>query len=226
MKRSEEFALIRRAAAGDREAAGVFVRAFQNQLYAYLLRLSGRRELAEDIVQDAFVRVLTNLDRFDPRFRFSTWLFTIARRLFINAIQKHQPSYDSGTVAGRAGRSESPEAPVIREDSDAASRDSLQRALMSLSLEQREVLLLFHQQDWPIWLIAEHLTMPEGTVKSHLHRGRRRLREAMESAQQQPNLGDTMNASSGSDEMDVEARDTEADVRLGAMFRDRGVTHE
>lgn len=222
MKRSEEQTLIRRAAAGDREAAGVFVRAYQNQLYAYLLRLSGRRELAEDIVQDAFVRVLTNLDRFDPRFRFSTWLFTIARRLFINAIQKHQPAYDSDTVSARAGRSDRPEASVIQEDSDAASRDLLQRALMSLSLEQREVLLLFHQQDWPIWLIAEHMAMPEGTVKSHLHRGRRRLREAMEAGQREPESGAAMGTASSVSEMD----ESEAAVRFGAMIRDRGVTRE
>ncbi|NUQ51205.1 MAG: sigma-70 family RNA polymerase sigma factor [Phycisphaerales bacterium] len=220
MKRSEEQALIRRAAAGDRDAAGVFIRAYQNQLYAYLLRLSGRRELAEDIVQDAFVRVLTNLDRFDPRFRFSTWLFTIARRLFINAIQKHQPAYDSDTVSARAGRTDRPEAPVIREDSEAASRDQLQRALMSLSLEQREVILLFHQQDWPIWLIAEHLTMPEGTVKSHLHRGRRRLREAMESDQRKADLGRT----DASVPRDID--DAEAEIRVGAMIRAREVTHD
>lgn len=186
MKRSEEQALIRKAAAGDRDAAGVFIREYQNQLFAYLLRLSGRRDLAEDIVQDAFVRVLTNLDRFDPRFRFSTWLFTIAKRLFLNAIQKHRPSYDSESVSARAGNAERPESSVIRDDTALTTRDTLQRALMSLSLEQRDVLLLFHQQDWPIWLIAEHLAMPEGTVKSHLHRGRRRLREAMLAAENAP----------------------------------------
>lgn len=213
MKRSEEQALIRRAVAGDREASAAFIRAYQNQLYAYILRLSGRRELAEDIVQDAFVRVLTNLDRFDPRFRFSTWLFTIARRLFINAIQKHQPSYDSDKVSARAGRQDLPETSVIREDAGAVARDSLQRALMSLSLEQREVLLLFHQQDWPIWLIAEHLTMPEGTVKSHLHRGRRRLREAMHAIERENSAGER------------DLNDAEVEVRVGAMIRaDRGVT--
>ncbi len=219
MKRSEEQELIRRAAAGDREASGAFIRAYQNQLFAYLVRLSGRRDLAEDIVQDAFVRVLTNLDRFDPRFRFSTWLFTIARRLFINAIQKHHPSYDSDTVSAHAGRAERPEAPVIREDSDSASRDALQRALMSLSLEQREVLLLFHQQDWPIWLIAEHLAMPEGTVKSHLHRGRRRLRDAME-------VDPSVEAHPGSTGSAKDDDDTQTEVHVGAMIRGRGVTHE
>jgi hypothetical protein len=89
---------------------------------------------------------------------------------------------------------------------------------MSLSLEQREVLLLFHQQDWPIWLIAEHLAMPEGTVKSHLHRGRRRLRDAMEV---DPGAG----ADPGST-VAGERDDVQTEVRVGAMIRGRGVTHE
>jgi RNA polymerase sigma-70 factor (ECF subfamily) len=141
--------------------------------------MSGRPEMAEDIVQDAFVRVLSNLDRFDPRFRFSTWLFTIARRLYLNAAQKSKPSYNTDIVDARAGLGGTPAHAAADADSDALIRDDLQRALLSLSIEQREILVLFHQQDWPIWLIAQHLEMPEGTVKSHLHRGRRRLRDAL-----------------------------------------------
>lgn len=51
---------------------------------------------------------------------------------------------------------------------------------MSLSFVQREIVVLFHQCDWPIWLIAEHLEIPEGTVKSHLHRARKQLKEVLE----------------------------------------------
>lgn len=179
MTKAEEQRLIRLAAAGDRDAAEAFIRAHQRSLYAYLYRLSGRTDVAEDVAQEAFVRVLTNLDRFDPRFRFSTWLFTIARRLFLNFREKRRPANGSeamGSWGSEAGR---PESGVSRAEMGVVSRDALQRALMSLSLEQREVMILFHQQDWPIWLISEHLGMPEGTVKSHLHRGRRRLREVL-----------------------------------------------
>lgn len=179
MTRAEEHQLIVRAAAGDRSAAEVFIRAYQNQLFSYLVRMCGRPDIAEDIVQDAFVRVLSNLDRFDPRFRFSTWLFTIARRLYLNAAQKSKPAYNTEIVDARAGRTGTPAHAAADADSGAFIRDDLQRALLSLSVEQREILVLFHQQDWPIWLIAQHLEMPEGTVKSHLHRGRRRLREAL-----------------------------------------------
>lgn len=179
MTKAEEQRLIRLAAAGDRDAAEQFIKAHQRSLYAYLYRLSGRSDVAEDVSQEAFVRVLTNLDRFDPRFRFSTWLFTIARRLFLNFREKRRPANGSdsmGTWASEGGR---PEAGVARVEANTIAKDALQRALMGLSLEQREVMILFHQQEWPIWLIAEHLGMPEGTVKSHLHRGRRRLREVL-----------------------------------------------
>lgn len=171
--------LIRDAAGGDREAAGELIKLHQTSVYAYILRMSGHRDLAEDIVQEAFVRVLTNLDRFDPKYRFSTWLFTIARRVFLNICEKRRPVSDSERVSQVSGRSCGVNTGWDEQDDHEHNRDRVQRALMVLSMEQREIIVLFHQHDWPIWLIAEHLGMPEGTVKSHLHRGRMRLRDVL-----------------------------------------------
>ncbi len=186
MTKAEEQVVMRRAAAGDREAAGMLVRLHQRSLYTYLLRMSGRPDVAEDVTQESFVRVLTNLDRFDPRFRFSTWLFTIGRRLYLNWCEKRRPASNTDAVGATGNESGRPEEGTARRELNVQAKDVLQRALMTLSFEQREVVVLFHQQDWPIWLIAEHLQMPEGTVKSHLHRGRRRLREAMSAIQSAP----------------------------------------
>lgn len=184
MQREEETLLIEQAAAGDRVAAGRLIQAHQASVYAYILRLSGRPELAEDVVQDAFVRVLTNLDRFDPRFRFSTWLFTIAKRLYVNACQKHKPVYSTETVdAWRSDSDDEPSSPVAAHEEHGLHQSALAAALGELTEEQREVIVLFHQQDWPISMIAEYLSMPEGTVKSHLHRGRRRMRTYFEKHQ-------------------------------------------
>lgn len=180
MTRREEQRLIKLALAGDREAAGTFISAHQASLFAYLLRLSGRRDVAEDICQEAFVRVLTNLDRFDDRFRFSTWLFTIAKRLYVNACQKHRPAYDTDAVGVHQGSMRPPEWASETDETIGNARDALQAALLQLHAEQREIVVLFHQFEWPIALIAQHMRMPEGTVKSHLHRGRRRLRDIME----------------------------------------------
>lgn len=175
MSRQEEQALIRRAAAGDREAAAMCIRAHQGALYMYILRMSGRPDIAEDVVQEAFVRVLTNLDRFDPKYRFSTWVFTIARRVYLNMGQKHRPTPDSETVERAMDKRGRPDAGELRSELSG----TLDRALRQLNETQREIVILFHQFDWTIALIARHLDLPEGTVKSHLHRGRRRLREIL-----------------------------------------------
>lgn len=175
MDRAQENELIRRAVDGDREAAAMCIRAHQGSVYSYILRMSGRPDVAEDVVQEAFVRVLSNLDRFDPRYRFSTWVFTIARRVYLNMAQKHRPAPDSETVERAMDKRAGPEAGALRSDLSG----TLGGALRQLNETQREVVILFHQFDWTIALIARHLDLPEGTVKSHLHRGRRRLREIL-----------------------------------------------
>lgn len=178
MKRLEEEKLITRACRGDKAAAEMLIRGHQASLYGYMLRMTGQPDLAEDVVQEAFVRVLSNLDRFDPRFRFSTWVFTIAKRLWVNACQKQKPAYNS-EVVGSCGKSAREEA-GDEEDSRGRVRDALQSALLDLPEDQREIVVLFHQFDWSIRIIAQHMDMPEGTVKSHLHRGRRRMRMLLE----------------------------------------------
>lgn len=175
--------LIARAKAGDPEAIAGLVRSHQDALYAFILRMSQRPDVAEDIVQEAFVRVLKNIDRFDERFRFSTWLFTIARRLYVNSAQKRRPAYDSETVASSEGAYKTPGGLNSWDESLENARGVIDKALTSLSEQQREIILLFHQQNWPIIEIAEHLQMPEGTVKSHLHRARKRMRRLIESSQ-------------------------------------------
>jgi RNA polymerase sigma-70 factor (ECF subfamily) len=179
LDQQREQRLIRKAAAGDRSAAGQLIELHQGSLYSYILRLSGRPEVAEDVVQEAFVRVITNLDRFDPKYRFSTWLFTIARRVFLNICEKRRPVSDSERIGELSGRSTGVNTSWDERERRETCRDVVQQALMTLSIEQREVLVLFHQHEWPIWLIAEQMEIPEGTVKSHLHRGRMRLREAI-----------------------------------------------
>jgi len=180
MDRQQEQALIDAALAGDRSAAEELVRAHQVSLYAFMLRRCGRPEVAEDVVQEAFVRALTNLHRFDPRFRFSTWLFTIAKRLHCNVVQKCSPTFDTDLVSLSAGSAASDEPSMSIDESRAIARNDLDEALSRIPETQRDIVVLFHQCEWPIARLAEHFLMPAGTIKSHLHRGRRKLRVALE----------------------------------------------
>ncbi len=176
LSRNTEAKLIRKAKAGDARAIEALIRAHQEALYAFLLRMAGKPHLAEDIAQEAFVRVLKNLDRFDSRFRFSTWLFTIAKRLLVNSIQKQKPAYDTDSLGIHHGHEPWPGLDTMQTESRRQVRDVIDAALMSLNEQQREIVLLFHQQGWPIVEIAQHMRMPEGTIKSHLHRARKRMR--------------------------------------------------
>jgi RNA polymerase sigma-70 factor (ECF subfamily) len=180
--KSSEHALIRKAKQGDGRAIEALIRAHQDALYAFMLRMSGRPDVAEDIVQEAFVRVLKNLDRFDSRFRFSTWLFTIAKRLYVNSIQKLRPTYDSDVIDSHHGEFESVGGDAARSETIQNVRSVVDFALKELAPQQREIILLFHQQNWPITDIAVFLKMPEGTVKSHLHRARKRMKKVIESS--------------------------------------------
>jgi RNA polymerase sigma-70 factor (ECF subfamily) len=180
MERSVEYTLIRRAKEGDEEAIEALIRAHQDALYAFILRMSGRPETAEDIVQEALVRVLKNLHRFDSRYRFSTWLFTIAKRLYLNLSQKLGPAYDTEVVEVSPVPERGPGRQAARDETMDNARHLIDAALAALPTHQREIMLLFHQQNWPIADIAEHLGMPQGTIKSHLHRGRIRMRRYIE----------------------------------------------
>lgn len=171
---------IERARKGDRDAIATLIEAYQRPLEAFLFRLCGKHELAEDLAQEAFVRVIKSLHRFDDQYRFSTWLFTIGKRLLVNAQQKMKPSADSEVVEYRAGDARTPLVLAESAERDTRITKLVEIALESLVSPQREIVLLFHQQGWPVQRIAEELRMPEGTIKSHLFRARRRMLFAIE----------------------------------------------
>jgi RNA polymerase sigma-70 factor (ECF subfamily) len=156
------------------------IQAYQRPLEAFLFRLCGKHELAEDLAQEAFVRVIKSLHRFDDQYRFSTWLFTIGKRLLVNAQQKMKPLPESEIVEFRADDTRTPLSEVVSAERGARISKLVEIAVESLVSPQREIVLLFHQQGWSVQRIAEELRMPEGTIKSHLFRARRRMLFAIE----------------------------------------------
>ena len=172
-----EVSTIRRAKEGDAAAFTALIEAHQTRLYRFLLKICRNPDLAEDTVQDAFVRVLGNIHRFDERYRFSTWLFTIARRLLINALQKNQPRSESDWISAHGDDSSLVTARADDREERTATIEILDEALDVLNPQQREVVVLYHHQEKSVLEIASLLGLPPGTVKSHLHRARRRMRD-------------------------------------------------
>lgn len=152
---------------------------YHYRLFRYLLSLAGTREAAEDLFQETWVRVLERGHQYNARWKFGTWLFTIARNLYLDHLRRKSPgaSLDEAMeVAEPAGDSPSPfDRQIEREESERVAL-----AMERVSASSREVLVLRFQEDMSLEEIAEVVAAPLPTVKSRLYRGLEALRELLE----------------------------------------------
>lgn len=185
-------ALLVRFQAGDRVAFGELLRRHKNGLYHFVLRHTRSPAVAEDVVQDAFVRVVQNAQDFKHEARFSTWLYTIARNLCIDHMRKHalrkHPSLDQRSSQSGDGSEDGPtlgeqtadtRTDVERQATGTELKSRIARAVELLPEDQREVFLLREVSNLPFKEIAEVTGVPENTVKSRMRYALERLQEAL-----------------------------------------------
>ena len=157
---------------------------YQHRLLRYLLFLTGRREVAEDLFQETWVRVLLRGAQYNGKARFDTWLFTIARNLVIDLSRKRQMS--SLDEMSEAGEDERPFEIAIDEPSpfeQFASREAraeVATVLLKLEPNYREVLTLRFHDEMSLEEIACVTCAPLSTVKSRLYRGLAALKPQIE----------------------------------------------
>jgi RNA polymerase sigma-70 factor (ECF subfamily) len=179
MARSEETRLVGRAKRGSREAFRKLVESYKERLYAFVWRMVRDHHEAEDLTQVAFVKAYEALDSYSERYAFSTWLFTIAYRLCLNHLRKRR-AYSGEVDFSRVGRVE-PDAPESLANTEEARRlrTLIWAAVDRLKPAQKSAVLLFYREGKSCEEIGRVLDMPTVTVKSHLHRARSKLREAL-----------------------------------------------
>ena len=151
-------------------------------LYSLALRMTGRADLADDAVQEAFVDLLRSRSAFRGDARLTTWLFRIvvraATRVAARSRGAHEPLPEELGAASGPSTGASDDPSTRGERREAAAR--ILRAIRSLPAPQRAVLALSALQDLPQVEIAAILGVPEGTVHSRLHHAKKRLRERLE----------------------------------------------
>jgi RNA polymerase sigma-70 factor (ECF subfamily) len=174
----DEKALIARAQAGDRAAFQEIVERHQSRAYTLALRILRSASDAEEVAQDAFVRVWTALPGFRGESSFSTWLYRIvARRSFDRAaVMKNRRAREFATDT----LPDAPTPPAADDDTIRAAR--LQKMIERLSPAQRAAVTMFYYEGRSVEQVAAQLAMPENTVKTHLSRARAALREAWTSS--------------------------------------------
>ena len=171
---------------GDRAAFGLLVRRHQRPLFNFAFRHLRDPAAAEEVVQDAFLRVVRSAAEFEHASRFATWLYTIARNLCIDygrkrALRRH-PSLDEGADGQGptlGERTADPEANVERAATAAEIRKRVLAAVDALPEDQREVFLLREVSDLPFKEIAQVVGAPENTVKSRMRYALERLQATL-----------------------------------------------
>jgi RNA polymerase sigma-70 factor (ECF subfamily) len=176
--------LVELALDGDEEAFGILVRRYQRRLTAFLSQLVGDLELARELSQEAFVRAWSALSRFNPKYRFSTWLFRIAHNLGIDQLRRRRLK----TVSLYRTDAEGDEVEVVAPDTEKdplghfenhALASELRQVIDELRPEYRELVLLRHFAGLSYQEIADFKEMPLGTVKNKLFRAHSVLRNAL-----------------------------------------------
>ncbi len=171
--------LARLAAGGDRQAAQVLIIRYERLVRSFLRKITGKPDTADDLAQETFVRLLKHAGSYDEKYPMRTWLLTIARRLSINHSRRADQQVGSTEYEGHRSHHEGPASRVEADDMKQVTRKMLDGALAQLSNPQREVIVLFHEQELSIEQVAQVMEMPVGTVKSHLHRARAAMRKVL-----------------------------------------------
>ena len=182
--------LVTRAQQGSEKAYRELLGRFQRPVFSIIYRMIRDREQAEDLAQETFVRVFNNIDRYDPRFKFSSWIFKIATNLTIDHIRRKELNTVSIDGSRNAVTAEQIEATSITIASDDENPEELleakqlgeeiESAIGKLRPEYRAAILLRHVDGREYQEIAEILSLPLGTVKTYIHRGRNELREQLQ----------------------------------------------
>ncbi len=169
---SDDAELVGRCRAGDAKAFDVLVERHQRVLQSVAFRMLGNREDARDATQSTFVKVFEHLDSYDPDYRFFSWVYRILRNECLNMLRQRRPTEP---VSAEWPASGSP-----MEMLEASERHKLvQAALLTLPVDQREVVVLRHFAGLAYEEIGVTLGVPAGTVKSRLYAARQRLGELL-----------------------------------------------
>jgi RNA polymerase sigma-70 factor (ECF subfamily) len=178
-----------------REAAHrELIKRYERPVFSLVFRMVRDRELAEDLTQDTFVKVLSHLDRYRSDFKFSSWLFKIANNVAIDHLRRRQldtVSMDGSPHATSADAVESSRFDVADDAENALDEmeakelgSAIERAIARLRPEYRSCIMLRHVEGRSYEEIASTLDLPLGTVKTYIHRARHELRRALESTRE------------------------------------------
>jgi RNA polymerase sigma-70 factor (ECF subfamily) len=182
--------LVAKAQGGNLFAFEEIVKRYQRRVYGTAFRILRRHDLADDVVQEAFLRAYQSLDRFDRQRPFGPWICRIAANLAVNHVRS--PRAREEELPDSLAQQHAPDQGPLGGLLDQEGRRLLEQAMDELSPEQRAVFVLRVFEELSYQEIADALSLSMGTVMSRLSRARERLRGALA-----PYLGAAMRQAGG-----------------------------
>ncbi|MFL5573852.1 MAG: RNA polymerase sigma factor [Gemmatimonadaceae bacterium] len=175
---------------GREDAYRELVKRYERPVFSLIYRMVRDNETAEDLAQETFIKVLNNIDRYRPEFKFSSWLFKIANNVAIDHLRRRQLDTISMSGSPHAATMDAIEATsfdVVAHQESALDEmearelgSAIERAIGRLRPEYRSCIMLRHVEGRSYEEIAATLDLPLGTVKTYIHRARHELRKALE----------------------------------------------
>lgn len=181
---------VRKARGGDDQAFATLVRAVQRPVYGLCLRLLRTEAEAAEVAQETFLRAYQHLDRYDESRPFDLWVLTIARNLCLDILRR-RTRHRTEDVEDHAQSLASDEASLEDKAIARQERKSLEDALATLSVDDREVLALYYVQKRTTKEIAQVMNVAPGTIMARLFRAREKLRQRMQPAEAQADAKET-----------------------------------
>lgn len=185
-KSDNEKTLLKKARNGDIEAFELLVEDYQKKVFNVAYRMMGNSEDANDLVQEALIRIFKSIKNFKEQSSFSTWVYRIVTNVCLDELRRRKNKFtisideDIKLEDGNVKRQIESEGPTLEESLESKEiQDIVTKAIEELSNEHKTVIVLRDIQGFSYDEISDIMKCPEGTVKSRINRARKALREIL-----------------------------------------------
>jgi RNA polymerase sigma-70 factor (ECF subfamily) len=177
----EDIKLIKKCQIGDREAFNELISKYHPNVYKFLIKISNDENIAEDLTQETFIKIIRNIEKFDVHgsAKFSTYIITIAKNLYIDYLRKERKllpdtCLDESYIIGNAGES------IEEVVTDKIYSEEIIASMEKLTEEQKLAIRMKYIEGLTLKEIGDALGLEPKTIKSRIHNGISKLRKMLE----------------------------------------------
>jgi RNA polymerase sigma-W factor len=181
--KQEDANLVERCLRGEEKAFEELLHKYRSPVYSICYRMARNHSDAEDLAQEVFIRIFSVLERYDPSYPFSSWLYRITSNLCIDFLRREKDRTVSIDKPVSSGDGEMPRqipSKGARPDREVESQEmisALEEAIGMLPQHYRIIVILRHQEQLSYEEISDNLGIPLGTVKARIHRARNMIKK-------------------------------------------------